>query len=197
MKGYAAALALGAVSLLGACTSPPATDPPSSTTTTDAQVSPTNSTSLPSTTPGSQSTTSSGEAGVPEAAKANTPQGAEAFTKYFGGIVNAAFVDQREVELQPLVLPECKSCSGISASIVSYRQKNQRFVGQYLNVTSAVFSSELSGITKVLASTDQLGGKVMDANGQVVETASPSKGNVSFQLKFDGGWRVLEMQGVA
>jgi hypothetical protein len=134
---------------------------------------------------------------VPQAARANTPQGAEAFTKYFGQVVNQAFISQDESSLQSLFLPECKSCSGITESIVRYRQKGQRFLGQYLIVTGAVFSSDINGVTKVLAATDQPGGKVVDSHGAVVETAPSSKGNLSVQLKFDGQWRVVEMQGVA
>jgi hypothetical protein len=134
---------------------------------------------------------------IPEAVRANTPQGAEAFTKYFGQVVNQAFIHQSEASLQPLVRPDCKSCSAIIDSIVKYRQKGQRFTGQYLGVTAAVFSSNIDGITRVLAATDQSGGKVIDSKGVVVETAPPSKGNLSVQLKFDGQWRVVEMQGVA
>jgi hypothetical protein len=60
-----------------------------------------------------------------------------------------------------------------------------------------VYSNESSGITKVLAATDQTGGKVVNNDGSTVETAPPSKGNLSVQLRFDGQWRVQEMQGVA
>jgi hypothetical protein len=194
-KGYAAAVALGAVALLGACTTP--TTPTNgsgsiSTATTSAPTAPQRTTS-----DSAPATTTSIAQGVPDAARANTPQGAEAFTRYFGDVVNRAFVDQNEVSLQSLVSPECKSCSGIFTSIVSYRQKGQRFVGQYLNVTGAVYSSELNGVSKVLATTDQAGGKVVSGTGSIVETAPPSKGNLAVQLEFDGGWRVLEMQGVA
>src|SRR5436190_19328581 len=109
---------------------------------------------------------------IPEAARANTAQGAEAFTKYFGEVVNQAFIHQSEASLQALVLPDCKSCSAIMESIVRYREKGQRFTGQYLGVTDAVFSSSLDGVTKVLAETDQSGGKVVDSKGVTVETAN-------------------------
>lgn len=188
----AGAMAVGA---LAACTASPPTPSDGS-----ALVTSTTSPSVPATaSPSSGSATSPTAPAneIPEAARVNTPEGAEAFTKYFGEVLNKAFVDQREVSLEPLVLAECKSCSGISGSIVNYRQKGERFVGQYVHVTNAVFSSDLNGVTKILAATDQAGGRVVDSKGALVETAPPSKGNLAVQLRFDGQWRVLEMQGVA
>ena len=192
-RARAAGLAIAALAALASCTTATksASDPTSSTQISDG--------TGPVATSGaaSSSTTSSGEPVIPQAAQANTPGGAEAFTKYFGQVVNQAFVDQNEFSLQSLVSPECRSCSGIVGSILSYRQKGQRFVGQYLAVTAAVFSSDSNGVTKVIASTDQSGGRIIDSKGSLVENAPPSRGNLSVQLKFDGHWRVLEMQGLA
>ena len=93
MKGYAAALALGAVSLLGACTTPPATDPPSSTSTSRLIRHINHDVDALRHHPTHQSTHQFWTGVIPEAAQANTSEGAVAFTQYFLARANEAYSD--------------------------------------------------------------------------------------------------------
>jgi hypothetical protein len=153
--------------------------------------------SSPSATPGSETTTSSGQAQIPEAAKANTPQGAEEFTKYFGQVLDEAFATLDSHTLKAVALPECKSCSGAISAIDGYRQRGERFVGQYAGFSAAVFASNTDGVTRVLAHSQTDGAKVIDGQGSLVRTIPAQSGNLSVQLRFDTQWRVAEAQGTA
>jgi hypothetical protein len=190
----AVALAVGVLATSSACTTP---DLAATVSPTSQSPSTTARSISPSPTSPSTSATIATSGDVPQEARANTPQGAEAFTLYFGSALDKGFVELDDSELRALSLPSCKSCSGAMSAIADYRSKNQRFEGQYAHFVSATFAADVEGITKVLARSETSGGKALDATGRIVETFPPTKGNLSVHLKFDGQWRVAEMQGVA
>ena len=193
MKGYAAALALGAVSLLGACTTPPATDPPSSTSTSGSS-----STSAGVTPPASTSTISTppSPTGVPEAARANSAEGAVAFTQYFLAKANAAYSASDSHLYQDLVLASCKTCSAMTSTLEGYRAKQYRYVGDFVtpvNVTISTFNGSDVG---ALVSTDTKASKVYAPDGSLVQEVAAAKGNIVVQLMRDANdWRVSGIKG--
>ena len=194
-KGYAAAVVLGAVTLLGACTTPPATDPPGTTSPTSASSSATAERYVVAVTSSSSSTS---PAQIPEAAKVNSPQGAEAFTSYFGQTLDDAFATLNADALRALVLTDCKSCSGAISAVEGYGRRTRSSRANIAGITTATYSSTLDGVTKVLAQS-----RTERRQGLSITTARSSRpfrlrhGNLSVQLRFDGQWRVAEVQGVA
>lgn len=183
---------LGVAVLTGCSTPEPASSPSSSATSAPSSTT-TSTTSASSTATGSATTAASD---IPEAARANTPEGAQAFTLYFGTVLDQAFLTLTDGRLRDLSLQTCKTCSGAIEAITGYRQKNQRFQGQYAHFTSTTWAAQDAGMTKVLAVSETSGGKAIDANGVVVETFPPAKGNLSVQLVFNDRWHIAEVQGV-
>jgi hypothetical protein len=95
------------------------------------------------------------------------------------------------------MLTDCKSCSGAISAVEGYREREERFEGKYAGITSATYTSTLNGVTKVLARSQTEGAKVLDNHGAVIKTIPPQTGNLSVQLRFEGQWRVAEVQGFA
>jgi hypothetical protein len=198
--GYvAAAAALAAAVLLGGCTTPAGPPPPASSSTAGTPSSgATASSPVPAPTQSTSSPTTTGtDPNIPAAARANTPEAAQAFVIYAGSVFDNAFSSLDENLLDSITLAECKSCAGAKSAIAKYKQDGQKYIGKWANFTDASFASSDSGTTKVIVATQQLGAFVVDSKGSTVKTISPSKGSLSIQLRFDTQWRIAEMQGVA
>lgn len=133
---------------------------------------------------------------MPEGARANTPDGAKAFTLYFGESINRAFADLNGDLINRLSLTTCKTCSGAVTAIGDYKSRGEKYVGEYANFTSATYSGVSDGVTRVIVVSTTNGAKVVDNSGATVKTIKPSTGNLSVQLRYDNGWRVAEIQGV-
>jgi hypothetical protein len=196
--GYAAGLALATASILGACTTPPATDPPASPSTQGLPTSSTTSgTAAPKTTAtGSSSTTGGGQSQLPEVAKANTPQGAEAFTRYFLSEANRAYQTFEAARITALVSPDCAACKNMTDSISTWKGKQYRYTGEYASPTYIAISSFTNDNTaKVLVSSRTSESKLLDSNNSVVETFPADNSNVSVFLKYEpGSWVVSEIK---
>lgn len=143
---------------LSACTSggggSPTTSAPSSAPTTG-----TATTATSTTTPGGATGTGSGTtkapdpaasatassaaiAGIPAAAKAHTPAGAEAFTRYFFDVVNKAWTTPTVGAIAALSEPTCKSCVSLEGSAAQLLRNGQRAKAAPLSVTSVDAAGE-------------------------------------------------------
>lgn len=196
-KSYAAAVALMAATSLGACTTSPATDPPPSQSTPGSVASTTTpGTATPMTSAtGSSPTTGSGQSQVPEAARANTPQGAEAFTRYFIDQLNEGMSTANPDLLPKLSLATCKSCNSYTSIIQGMRDKSQHFEGQWispLNFSITDFTVPSASVQTTVSQT----GRIVSSNGAVVTTAPSQQGDLVFKLSANDGWRVAEVQVV-
>lgn len=181
MKGYAAALALGAVSLLGACTTPPAT---SSATTPG------------TTTPPSQ--TSASSTSSPSVPSAQSADGAVAFVSFFLGRANEAFNTLDSQTIAQLSLPQCKTCASMIQQIATYKAANQRFAGEFARPTFVTINKFEGTSAQVLVENDSPGGKVVDEAGRTVEQLPPDRGKVIISITYGpSGWQVLGVQGTS
>ena len=174
-KGYAAALALGAVTLLGACTTPPATDPPSTTSATSAS-----------------SSRRLHDAAVPTGSQTRRPafrfprrqsqyaRGSGGFTKLFWSDVNEAFDHERR-SLQPWCCRLQELLGDLAVDELS--AKESALCREYLHVTAAVIqyarrSHQSSGRQPTAA-------QRLSMPGAVIKRFRRARESV-VQLKFDG-----------
>lgn len=108
----------------GVTSSPSATASPSETAAT---ASPTETSALPP---------------LPDAAKENTPEGAEAFIRYYLDVANQLYMDPPAVKdvdnvvSDSLVDPECVSCETLRTELTQLSQNGQRTLGALYTIDS-------------------------------------------------------------
>ena len=142
------------------------------------------------------SSTSPDVSGVPEAARANTGDGAIAFVRFFLDQANAAYRSSDSGLYQDLVLPTCKTCSSMTSTLDSYRSKQYRYVGDFVSPISIDLNSFDDSGVSVRVATDTGVSKVFASNGSLVEEVPAAKGTVAVQLERDGDqWRVSGIKG--
>lgn len=139
--GWAIALAV----VLAACTGTP--DPTASTMATSPTgtvvAGPSTSTSTTSSTTSKDPPTSGSAAtgtypaDVPDAARADTTEGAEAFASYYLGLVNEAYATPKIGLLPPLYSSTCKSCAKFESNAADYVSHRYRFDGPALKIGEA------------------------------------------------------------
>ena len=72
---------------------------------------------------------------IPAAARAHTPAGAEAFTRYFFAQLNSSWSTADPWLLPPLSEPGCKTCGAFTASAAQYHARKQHYKGEFFSVT--------------------------------------------------------------
>ena len=192
MKKYLAVL-LAATLLLAGCAGDSKADAPSPNTTGSP---PTTSPSAPTTTTSPTTTApkvdSKVDPNIPAAARAHTPEGAEAFVRYFYSQLNVALATPKSGLVSALSGTTCKTCTAFEGIAVDLASKRQRYQGDGFAVSyvGSIGESEL------LVVGEQPTGAVIDINGAVVKRrtqAEPIKFIVTVPWSSEG-WRVGEIR---
>jgi len=132
---------------------------------------------------------------IPAAARAHTPAGAEAFTKYFFAQLNRSWAEADPSLLPPLSEPGCKTCGAFASSAASYRAKKQHYKGEVFTITFVGVTGEGPKGQEVLVVGKQRPGAVVDENGTVIEASVLQTGRFVASLHWTGkGWNVVELQ---
>ncbi|MCH8613297.1 DUF6318 family protein [Arsenicicoccus dermatophilus] len=79
-------------------------------------------------------------AGIPAAARAHTPEGAEAFVRYFIDQVNVAWTTPRTGLIASLSLPTCKSCTNLEKGAADMAAADSHYAKPMLTLKNEVFS---------------------------------------------------------
>lgn len=201
LRPYAAGLALVVGLGLAGCTgddpasqsTPPSSATPRSTSTSVG--SPSTSTTSPA--DPTSGAGGSGDVGIPAAARAQTSSGAEAFTTYFFGRLNAGYSEARVAYLDPLVLPTCKTCAGFRTTVATLAKDGQHYVGDFATPTTVTIATFSPPTAKTFVSTRTPRHTVVDSSGKTVDTIEAGALNVSVFLEYDGQWRVSEIKTAA
>jgi len=84
-------------------------------------------------------------------------------------------------------------------SIKTWKEKGQRYEGQFINpIASNISAYPNDGTAKVLVTTKTEGGRVIDANGSVSSTFPPEAGNVVISLnRVADAWSVTSIKASA
>jgi hypothetical protein len=129
---------------------------------------------------------------IPAAARAHTPAGAEAFTRYFYSQLNTAWSTPKAGLISSLSATTCKTCAAFEGSAIDLATKQQHYQGDVFAVATAASV----GQSEILVVGQQPPGAVIDSSGTVVRRktqAQRSKFIVTVQWS-SGGWRINEIK---
>lgn len=150
-------------------------------------------------TPSSSQTTAAPttDPNVPAAARANTPEGAQEFTKYFIAQLNKSWQTPNPNLLPPLSASECTTCSAVTETAQEYANLGQRYEGLPVAEKAVVVQSfsEVEGAV-VLVFGEQEAARVVDAYGATIRSVQPAKANLALTLNHANGWRVTKGQAL-
>ena len=192
------AAALLALGTLGACTSsgaagsPGASSPaatsagstskaPSSTATTSAAPSPTTSIDPVI-------------AKIPAAARAETMEGAAAYTQFYFAELNRAFKTGDTSLLTSLYSKECKTCSALSNGVADVRTAGHHYGADLTKVNYATATEFTPTIRRVLVDMNQMSVPVLDKANRKVDVTRSAKLEFVATLEFDKRWNITRLQ---
>ncbi|MHA3836602.1 DUF6318 family protein [Terrabacter sp. AAH1] len=192
---YAAALVAAAT--LGSCSGgdpgPATTTPPvtsTAATTTTAQP--------PTMTPTPTATVDPVIAKIPAAARPETEQGAQAFSRHFFDSLNRSAVTADPSLLEDLFSPNCKTCVAMRDSVADLRTQGRHHAGPTIRILSVSTSSFVDEKRVILIGVDQRAVDVLNSSGKKVDRTLAARGTFAASLDFtDGHWVVSRLQTVA
>jgi hypothetical protein len=198
VKKYSAALlavALAAVMLLAGCgggaqadgAPPPNTGSPPTTPT----ASPTTTSATPTTVPAPTT-----DPDIPDAARARTPAGAEAFVHYFFETLNLAWTTPRAGILSPLCQGSSKSCAANESTATELTKAGHHYDGNPVTVKSVRTLSALSpNKYDVLATVVAEPVREVDGVGKAYVTERREKLSARFVLLYtDQAWSAMSIK---
>ncbi|WP_392466836.1 DUF6318 family protein [Arsenicicoccus cauae] len=159
-----------------------ATTPPTSATPTTAPAAPS---SPATTTP------------IPAAARAHTPEGAEAFTRYFIDQVNVAWTTPRAGLISALSLPTCKSCASLEDRVAKLTDAKERYATQPWSVSNVAYQGDTDDRRAVVQMQGaQRAARVVNLDGRQVGQQPQEESDRQFVLRESAdGWRVDSIRG--
>ncbi|MTB71654.1 hypothetical protein GGG17_06660 [Arsenicicoccus sp. MKL-02] len=162
-----------------------ATTPPTSATPTTAPAA-----------PSSPATTTAATPAIPAAARAHTPEGAEAFTRYFIDQVNVAWTTPKTGLISALSLPTCKSCAKLEKDAQRLADADARVASPMLEVTETVPAEDKqTGATVVVATVQETPTPTVQDGATTQSTRKTTVTRRAFELSAQAnGWRVSEIK---
>ena len=201
---YAVGLALTAVFAVAGCTSNSApapgvssTPPAASTTTSASTTSIATPTATRATSITSRPSTPPTDPNVPAAAKAQTTDGAIAFTQYFFDSVNTSWTKPEAGRLPALFTPTCSSCQNFENNAAKYVRENTRYNKTPLEILEV--SSHGPAVEGPKQTVDavihQVAASIVDASGKSVSNAEEQRGIFVSDLVWQGdGWKLTSIK---
>ena len=136
---------------------------------------------------------------IPPAAREKTPQGADAFVRFFFKQLNLAFSASDASLLTGLSNDECMACTNYEKAMVAARDNDHYLVGDSFTVSDAAAAplQELGTRVEVIGSLPER--KLVDGRGRPLSTY-PARGRFHFTVTVKwntGGWLVSAIAGEA
>lgn len=133
---------------------------------------------------------------IPAAARAQTPAGAEAFTKYFFERLNVAWTGPRAGILSPLCQASSKACAAYEKTAARLTKEGHRYDGNPLTMKFiGVLDATNPNKYDVLVNLVQERRREIDAAGKTIVTDKRKTFRVNVELAFtDRAWSVAKMQ---
>jgi hypothetical protein len=196
-RGYLcrfAGAALAVVALAGCQSSDDAASTPPS------PVRPTQVSTSPTPTASSTAPTASADAWarVPQAARAHTFAGAQAFAEFYVGQINKAWTVPDPELLRPYGLPSCKSCAAYVDTAESLANTGRRYDGDPGKIRASAWQPDSRGAdVQVRVVAEQCPRHIVDNRGRVTERTTQRQFELAFDVKWNRGtWRVGEIKQV-
>lgn len=193
MRGIGAAGVALSWCLVAGCTGQ---DPPPSTatfTTTDATVSETSAATTAPTT-----SVPPGAPGLPDAARQQTPEGAEAFVRHWFDTLEYSWEVMDSAPIRQL--GECLTCLAFADTIDSVRDRGNVLDGGDLTINS-VDANQSPGISNsVLVALSAMEQREVSPSGTTISVIDPGTPGIQFLFDLEGGgpeWVVIAIREVA
>jgi hypothetical protein len=147
-----------------------------------------------SSSPSSASPTTAAASEVPAAARAHTPEGAEAFVRYFYDEINRAWTSPEAGIVLQLGVSECQSCKAFDDTAAELVAKKHRYATRPVTVESARATNEgPTGQQYVAAKLHQHRVNIVDMAGTVISTDDDEIFDSTVALVWKGGeWKVFD-----
>lgn len=196
-RTMAAAFTVLALGLTGCSDSGQPSEPPTPSeplTTSSPTTSDDAPTTEPAPPPETESPSETASTEIPPEATEDSEAGAEAFVKSFLETFNRLGQSPEDGVLSKFSRDNCETCSNLESAIEQLVSAGHRTSGPAISVHD-VSAVNLGGTTRVEAHLEQLGGELLDENGEVVQTAEAGGEFVYvFTLSRDGDqWLIDEV----
>ena len=195
-RGWGAVALIGAVAVgLSGCSPERGTEPPPSPSVSGSSSSSSSSSGSGSAS-GSASPTPSASIEVPEAARANTQEGAVAFARWYVEAGSQAFVDWDANVIEGFAEPGCTVCAGLAKSAREWQAQGHRTPTRRYQFESSQVGPTQGGYIVDLAGKEQAT-KVLDGGGNVVIEYPEKPTFLRVTLRWGASsWRVVQVQGI-
>lgn len=134
---------------------------------------------------------------VPAAARVDSPEGAQAFVKYYFAVINRSDTAPTIGSLPPLSTPTCKSCEGFESNAIGYVQAQVRYSPTPMEVLEVSLAPEPAGPDQLNVDVvaRQRVSKGVDPTGKVVETLAAKSGIFFVTVRWTGEhWLLREIK---
>lgn len=171
----------------------PAAEPPSASTASSPTATPS-----PTQTPSYKPADASGKAQnvpvpvLPEAAKAETKEGLEAFARYWFAQLDFAYETGAISGITSVSAPGCEFCSNIIGALATNYEGDRWLAGGHIETPSisTTYKTQAGGEYQVVVQVQQTGITYFDSDGAQFRTSTPSSdtGNVMVIVFTNGQW---------
>ncbi|MEV4991792.1 DUF6318 family protein [Pseudarthrobacter sp. LMD1-1-1.1] len=137
---------------------------------------------------------------LPEVAKTETKEGAEAFAKHWFSVLSYAYETGDAALFESIAPSPCEACQKVSKVIKDWHSEGRWLVGGKLStpVANTTFTKGQNGTYQVAAQVHQDPLIYMRADGTVARTdpQAPDQGNLLVLSYADGKWSVVELGNI-
>ncbi|MDR7084518.1 hypothetical protein J2X01_003829 [Arthrobacter ginsengisoli] len=137
---------------------------------------------------------------LPEAAKAETKEGLEAFARYWFSQLNFAYETGDSSGLESVTAPSCEFCSNISSSLTANYASDRWLAGGHIETPSIsiTFEAEASGQHQVIVQVQQARISYFEPGGaEFREATEPSDtGNIMLVTYKGGSWQLVGLHPI-
>ncbi|MFC0456132.1 DUF6318 family protein [Arthrobacter liuii] len=137
---------------------------------------------------------------LPEVAKTETKEGAEAFTKHWFSILSYAYETGDAALFESIAPSPCEACQKVSKVIRDWHSEGRWLVGGKLStpVSNTTFNKGQDGTYQVAVQVHQEPLSYVRADGTVARTdpQTPDQGNLLVLKYGEGEWSVVELGSI-
>ncbi|WP_458779418.1 DUF6318 family protein [Arthrobacter sp. D3-16] len=137
---------------------------------------------------------------LPEVAKTETKEGAEAFAKYWFSVLSYAYETGDIAIFESVEPPSCAACQKVKEVIRDWHSEGRWLVGGKLTtpVADTTFMKDQEGRYKVAVQVHQEPLSYLRPDGSIARTDAqqPDQGNLLILSYENGGWTVAELGSV-
>lgn len=137
---------------------------------------------------------------LPEVAKTETKEGAEAFAKYWFSVLSYSYETGEVSAFESVEPPSCAACQKVKEVIVNWHSDGRWLVGGKLTtpVADTTFVKDQGGKYKVAVQVHQEPLSYMRADGTIARTdpQAPDQGNLLVLGYENGAWSVAELGSI-